>query len=89
MDEVTGNSGVTAIADKVWYGNKQQGTGIGEVAHSKYLNYKLALGGEETVYGLHRVRWQEISLFAIEYTYMPKQDFEDIENFDFFKSFIV
>ena len=85
MDEVTGNSGVTAMLTRSGMETSSKVLGCGEVAHSKYLNYKLALGGEETVYGLHRVRLAGNQPFAIEYTYMPKQDFEDIENFDFSK----
>lgn len=44
MDEITGNSGVTAMLTRSGMETSSKVLGFGEVAHSKYLNYKL-IGG--------------------------------------------
>lgn len=85
MNESSGNTGVTALLRQSGMETSSKVLGLGEIAGSKYLNYKLALGREESIYGLHRVRLADGDPFAIEYTYLPQKDFEDIENFDFSK----
>ena len=85
MNAATGNTGVSAMLRKSGMNTSSKVLGLGEITESKYLNYKLALGKEENVYGLHRVRLADGQPFAIEYTYVPQKDFEDIENFDFSK----
>lgn len=85
MNEASGNTGVTALLRQVGMETSSKVLGIGEITDSKYLNYKLALGKEDKICGLHRVRLADGEPFAIEYTYMPQKDFEDIEKFDFSK----
>lgn len=85
MDETTGNTGITAMLTKSGMKTSNKVLGLGEVTGSKYLNYKLALGGEDNVFGVHRVRLADGQPFAIEYTYVPQKYFDDIEKFDFSK----
>lgn len=85
VNEITGNAGVSAMLTKSGIETNSKVLGLGEIVGSKYLNYKLALNGEDNIYGLHRVRLADGQPFAIEYTYLPQKDFEDIENFDFSK----
>ena len=59
--------------------------GIGDITGSKFINYKLGQAEEEIIWGLHRVRFGDGIPFAIEYTYVPKKYFGDIDNFDFSK----
>lgn len=85
MNETTGNSGVSAMLRMSGMETSSKVLGCGEITGSKYLNYKLALGKEDNVYGLHRVRLADGQPFAIEYTYVPQKNFDDIEKFDFSK----
>ncbi len=85
MDDVTGNTGISALLRKSGMETSSKVFGFGEIAGSKYLNYKLALGPEDKVIGLHRVRLADGQPFAVEYTYVPQKYFEDMESFDFSK----
>lgn len=85
MDQTTGNAGVSAMLRNSGLETSSKVLGVGEVLDSKYLSYKLALGNDENVLGLHRVRLAGGEPFAIEYTYVPQKYFDDLEDFDFSK----
>ena len=59
--------------------------GTGCVSGSKYINYQLGIEEDESVWGIHRLRLGDGQPFAIEYTYVPLNYFEDISKFDFAK----
>lgn len=81
----SGNTGISAIFRDLGIQIVNKVLGKGDVEGSKYLNYKLALQEDEVVWGIYRVRIGDGSPFAVEYTYVPKKYFEDIDNFDFSK----
>lgn len=81
----TGNAGISAIFREKGIKIFNKVLGMGEICDSKYLNYKLALEQGEAVWGLHRVRIGDDVPVAVEYTYVPRKYFEDMEKFDFAK----
>ena len=81
----TGNTGISAILRKGGIKVFNKVFGKGDITGSKYLSYKLGIPDTEAVWGLHRVRFGDEVPFAVEYTYVPKKYFEDIEEFDFAK----
>ncbi len=81
----TGNSGISAIFRERGIKISNRILGIGDITGSKFINYKLGQAEEEIIWGLHRVRFGDGIPFAIEYTYVPKKYFGDIDNFDFSK----
>ena len=81
----SGNTGISAIFREMGIKIFNKVLGTGDVSCNRYLNYKLGLRECENVWGLHRVRIGDDMPFAIEYTYVPKKYFEDIEKFDFAK----
>lgn len=80
-----GNTGMTANLRNSGIKTSNKVFGFGETSESKYLNYKLGLQEGESVYGIHRVRFGDESPFAVEYTYVPKKYFEDLDKFNFEK----
>ena len=85
MNDEIGNTGISALFRHSEMQASSKVFGMGDVEGSKYLNYKLALPPDETVWGLHRVRLGDGQPFAIEYTYIPKKYVADAEKFDFSK----
>lgn len=81
----TGNTGISAIFRDRGIKIRNKVLGTGEICDSRYINYKLAMEEGEVAWGLHRVRIGDDVPVAVEYTYVPKKYFEDIENFDFAK----
>lgn len=81
----SGNTGMSHIFREMGIEIFNKVLGTGEVSGSRYLNYKLGLKENESVWGLHRVRVGDERPIAIEYTYVPKKYFEDIDKFDFTK----
>ena len=81
----TGNAGITAVMRESGIVTTNKVFGKGEIEGSKYLNYNLDLEEEDVVWGIHRVRIGDGTPFAVEYTYVPKKYFSDIDNFDFEK----
>ena len=79
------NVGITAMLKTIGVELTNRVLGSGEICGSRYLNYQLGLKKDETVFGLHRVRLGDGALFAVEYTYLPKHYFEDVEKMDFGK----
>ncbi|RKI43744.1 GntR family transcriptional regulator [bacterium D16-51] len=81
----TGNSGISAIFRERGIKISNRILGMGDITGSKFINYKLGQAETEIIWGLHRVRFGDNMPFAIEYTYVPKKYFDDIDNFDFSK----
>lgn len=81
----TGNTGISAVFREKGIKIFNKVLGMGEICESKYINYKLALKEKEVVWGLHRVRIGDDVPVAVEYTYVPRKYFEDMEKFDFAK----
>ena len=55
----------------------------GTITGNRFLEDKLNLQEGEPVFALHRVSYGSEEPLAIEYTYVPKKIFPDIETFDF------
>lgn len=85
MDSESGNAGVTAMLTSSGMQTSSKVFGMGVVDSSKYLNYKLALSKDESVWGIHRVRLGDGTPFAIEYTYVPEKFVDNPDRFDFTK----
>lgn len=83
-DEV-GNAGLSAICRDSGICISNKVLAKGEICEGGYLNYKLGLNSGEIVWGLHRVRIGDNQPYAVDYNYIPKKYFEDIDNFDFSK----
>lgn len=78
----SGNSGITAMLKGS--GKKVSNVVLAEgLISNKYLADKLSLADEEEIYGLHRIRKGNDVPIAVEYTYVPKKYFEDIEQVNF------
>lgn len=79
----SGNCGITAMV-------KSQGVQIaneiltrGEIPESRYFTNKLRIDVKAPVYSLHRIRYGNSEPIAVEYTYVPRDFFPDIEQVDF------
>lgn len=79
----SGNSGITAMVKSqgIQISNKVLGKGI--VAGSRYFSGKLNLTETDEIFGLHRVRYGNGEPIAVEYTYIPKSYFPNIEDMNF------
>lgn len=55
----------------------------GTVTGSKFLEDKLGLDEGEPVFALHRVRYSNGEPLSIDYSYLPKRYFQDIDGTDF------
>jgi len=55
----------------------------GTITGNRFLEEKLDLKEGEPVFALHRVSYGNEEPLAIEYTYVPKKIFPDIDTFDF------
>lgn len=77
------NKGISELLRS--YGIKASSTVLvrGTITGNKFLESKLKLQSGEPVFALHRVRYGGEEPVAIEYTYIPKNLFPDIENVDF------
>ena len=77
------NKGISELLR--FYGVKSNSTVLvcGTITGNKYLESKLKLQEGEPVFALHRVRYGNEEPVAIEYTYIPKNLFPDIESIDF------
>ena len=79
----SGNCGITAMV-------KSQGIQIaneiltkGEISCSRYFANKLHGTVEDPIFSLHRIRYGNDEPIAVEYTYVPRKYFPDIESVDF------
>lgn len=80
---VQGNKGISALVRS--YGIKISNVVLvcGTITGNRFLESKLDLQEGEPVFALHRVRYGNDEPLAIEYTYVPKSIFPDIEELDF------
>lgn len=80
---VRGTKGITSLVRS--YGIKARTVVLvsGIINGNRFLENKLGLQAGEPVFALHRVRYGNDEPLAIEYTYVPKKFFPDIETKDF------
>ncbi len=80
---VQGNKGISAVVRS--YGIKISNVVLvyGTITGNRFLESKLDLNEDEPVFALHRVRYGNDEPLAIEYTYVPKNLYPDIEEMDF------
>ena len=79
------NSGITAVLRNQGTTISNKVLGTGELDNCSFMNYKLGLEKGEMVWGVHRIRYVVDIPFAVEFAYVPKKYFPDIDNFDFEK----
>ena len=80
---VKGTQGISALVRS--FGVKVRTVVLvsGIISGNRFLEDKLELQENEPVFALHRVRYGSDEPLAIEYTYVPKKLFPDIEKIDF------
>lgn len=80
---IKGSQGIAALMRS--YGIKVRTVLLvsGTIEGNRFIEGKLGLNEGEPVFALHRVRYCNGEPFAIEYTYVPKNIFPDIESVDF------
>lgn len=80
---VQGTQGIAALVRS--YGVKVKNVVLvsGIITGNRFLEEKLGLQKDEPIFALHRVRYGNEEPLAIEYTYVPKKFFPDIETMDF------
>ena len=78
-----GTKGISALVRS--YGIKVRNVVLvcGTITGNRFIESKLQLHEGEPVFALHRVRYGNDEPLAIEYTYVPKKLFPDIETMDF------
>ncbi len=78
-----GTKGISALVRS--YGIMARSTVLvsGVITGNRFLEDKLELQENEPVFALHRVRYGNEEPLAVEYTYVPKNTFPDIEAMDF------
>ncbi|MFL0249475.1 GntR family transcriptional regulator [Clostridium neuense] len=77
------NTGITTMLKNVGVAVSNRVLGLGKIDSSNFINAKLGMKAGEEVFGLHRVRYAGKRPIAVEYTYVPKCFFEDMESIDF------
>ncbi|ADL04074.1 transcriptional regulator, GntR family [[Clostridium] saccharolyticum WM1] len=77
------NAGITAMLKDVGMTVTNHVLGKGDVEAGRFICAKLGLAFDEPVYGLHRVRQTGDKAIAVEYTYVPKKFFQDMDEIDF------
>ena len=82
-DAVKDKKGISGLVHS--YGIKVNNVVLvsGTITGNRFLEEKLDLQEGEPVFALHRVSYGNEEPLAIEYTYVPKKIFPDIESFDF------
>jgi GntR family transcriptional regulator len=81
--ETTSKHGLTAILKRSGARVKTSVLRVLNDVESDYIKTQLNLTDNESVFGLHRLRESNGSVFAVEYTYVPAQYFVDINQVDF------
>lgn len=79
------NTGLSAMLRNIGVVISNKVIGCGEINDSEYLSYKLAIKLGEPIWAVFRQRFGDDAPFAVEYSYVPKHFFPDIEKFDFSK----
>ena len=80
---VQGTKGISALVRSYGIQAKSVVLVSGTITGNRFLESKLKLQEGEPVFALHRVRYGNDEPLAIEYTYVPKKIFPDIETVDF------
>ncbi len=80
---VQGTQGIAALVRSYGIKVKNEVLVSGTITGNKFLESKLELHEGEPVFALHRIRYGNNEPLAIEYTYVPKNLFPDIETIDF------
>ena len=82
-DAVKDKKGISGLVHS--YGIKVNNVVLvsGTITGNRFLEENLDLQEGEPVFALHRVSYGNEEPLAIEYTYVPKKIFPDIESFDF------
>ncbi len=80
---VQGTKGISALVRSYGIQAKSVVLVSGTITGNRFLESKLKLQEGEPVFALHRVRYGNDEPLAIEYTYVPKKFFPDIEAVDF------
>lgn len=83
--ELKGTKGISALVRSYGVQVRNEVLVEGTITGNRFLESKLGLEEDEPVFALHRVRYGNKEPFAIEYSYVPKKLFEDIETVDFRK----
>ncbi len=80
---VQGTKGISALVRS--YGIKVNTVVLvsGTITGNRFLENKLKLKEGEPIFALHRVRYGNEKPLAVEYTYVPKELFPDIDKMDF------
>lgn len=79
------NTGLTAMLRGIGVTISDKVIACGKINDSEFLSYKLGLHVGETIWAVYRQRFGDEAPFAVEYSYVPKHFFPDIEKFDFSK----
>jgi len=82
---VQGTQGIAALVRSYGIMVKNVVLVSGTMTGNRFIEGKLGLRENEPVFALHRVRYGNDEPLAIEYTYVPKSLFPDIETMDFSK----
>lgn len=77
------NTGLTAMLRSSGISISDKVIACGEIQDSEFLSYKLALPLGEPIWAVFRQRFADDSAFAVEYSYVARKYFPDIEKFDF------
>lgn len=77
------NAGITVMLKDVGMTVTNHVLGKGDIDAGRFICAKLGLAFDEPVYGLHRVRQTGDKPIAVEYTYVPKKFFQDMDDIDF------
>lgn len=79
------NTGLTALLRTSGIQISDKLIGCGEINDSEFLSYKLGMKMGDPIWAVFRQRFGEDGPFAVEYTYVPRHFFPDIEKIDFSK----
>lgn len=78
-----GSKGISALVRSYGIQVKNILLVSGTITDNRFIESKLGLNEGEPIFALHRVRYCNDEPFAIEYTYVPKKLFPDIDDMDF------
>ncbi|MDO4978143.1 MAG: GntR family transcriptional regulator [Eubacteriales bacterium] len=79
------NTGLSAMLQGIGVAISNKVFACGEIDDSEYLAYQLGLKIGMPIWAVYRQRFGDNAPFAVEYSYVPKHFFPDIETFDFSK----
>lgn len=79
------NTGLTAMLRGIGVKISDKVIGCGQIEDSEFLSYKLGIHVGDPIWAVFRQRFGDDAPFAVEYTYVPKHFFPDIDKIDFSK----